>query len=100
MRSGFVKRRVVWLGVVGAGACVAGVVSLSASSAAKTIAAPKAPSNTLRIAVEQSPDPFDPATLGDNRTIELAQNVFDGLTDISPTTGGPVPLVLSRMAAE
>lgn len=47
--------------------------------------------NVLRVAVAQSPDPFDPATLGDNRTIELSQNVFDGLTDIDPNTLKTVP---------
>lgn len=36
----------------------------------------------LRMAQEEPPDPFDPATLGDNRTIELAQNTFDGLTAV------------------
>jgi oligopeptide transport system substrate-binding protein len=96
MRSTFVKRRVGLLGVVGAGACVAGIIALSGSSAAKTISAPKAPSNTLRIAVAQSPDPFDPATLGDNRTIELAQNVFDGLSDVSSTNGSAVPALATR----
>ncbi|MFV1990208.1 MAG: ABC transporter substrate-binding protein, partial [Acidimicrobiales bacterium] len=37
----------------------------------------------LRIAVAEAPDPFDPGVLSDNRTIELAQNVFDGMTRIS-----------------
>lgn len=37
----------------------------------------------LRIAEQEPPDPFDPATLSDNRSIELAQNVFDGLTRIN-----------------
>jgi oligopeptide transport system substrate-binding protein len=88
-----------WFGLTGAAVCVAGIVAFAGSSAAKTItrtAATKAPSNTLRIAVEQSPDPFDPATLGDNRTIELAQNVFDGLTDVSPTNGSAVPALATR----
>lgn len=38
--------------------------------------------DTLRIAVEQAPDPLDPATLSDNRSIELAQNVYRGLADV------------------
>ena len=42
-----------------------------------------AASSVLRIAVTQPPDPFDPATLSDNRSIELAQNVFDGLVDVN-----------------
>lgn len=37
---------------------------------------------TLRIAQMEAPDAFDPAKLGDNRSIELAQNVFDGLTAV------------------
>lgn len=36
----------------------------------------------LRIAEQEAPDPFDPATLSDNRSIELAQNVYDGMTRI------------------
>ena len=37
----------------------------------------------FRLAQHDPPDPFDPATLSDNRSIELAQNVFDGLTQIN-----------------
>jgi|SoiMetStandDraft_5_1073268.scaffolds.fasta_scaffold01337_6 ABC-type transport system substrate-binding protein len=37
----------------------------------------------FRLAQQDPPDPFDPATLSDNRSIELAQNVFDGLTQIN-----------------
>ena len=48
-------------------------------------------SGTLRIAEQQAPDPFDPATLSDNRSIELAQNVFNGLTAIDPDTSEVVP---------
>jgi len=55
---------------------------------AKTNTAPLATtaahaSSVLRVAVTQPPDPFDPATLADNRSIELAQNVFDGLVDVN-----------------
>jgi len=54
----------------------------------RTDAAPSATkathaSSVLRVAVTQAPDPFDPATLADNRSIELAQNVFDGLVDVN-----------------
>lgn len=69
---------------LGLAACGGGGKS---SSEGKGAAAEKAPSNTLRVAVEQSPEPFDPATLGDNRSIELAQNVFDGLTAINQSNG-------------
>lgn len=42
-------------------------------------------SSMLRIAQIESgvPETFDPALLGDNRTIELAQNVWEGLLDIN-----------------
>lgn len=50
-----------------------------------------AASGTLRIAEQQAPDPFDPATLSGNKSIELAQNVFNGLTAIDPTTSEVVP---------
>jgi len=42
-----------------------------------------AAAGVLRIAVTQPPNSFDPAVLADNRSIELAQNVFDGLTDVN-----------------
>lgn len=45
----------------------------------------------LRIAEQQAPDPFDPATLSGNRSIELAQNVYNGLTAIDPMTFEVVP---------
>jgi oligopeptide transport system substrate-binding protein len=75
--------------------------SSSASSSGKSASTAnssteKAPSNTLRVAVEQSPEPFDPATLGDNRSIELAQNVFDGLTAIDQSNGSAVPAIAER----
>lgn len=75
------------LTALGLAACGGGSKSGSKESAS----AQKAPSNTLRVAVEQSPEPFDPATLGDNRTIELAQNVFDGLTAINQSNGLAIP---------
>jgi oligopeptide transport system substrate-binding protein len=46
---------------------------------------------TLRIAQAEAPDAFDPATLGDNRSIELAQNVFDGLTAVDEESLEAVP---------
>jgi len=39
--------------------------------------------SVFRLAQQEPPDPFDPATLSDNRSIELAQNVFDGMTQIN-----------------
>ena len=46
---------------------------------------------TLRIAQAEAPDAFDPATLGDNRSIELAQNVFDGLTAVDQESLEAIP---------
>jgi len=46
---------------------------------------------TLRIAEQRPPDPFDPATLSGNNSIELAQNMFNGITSIDGTTGEVVP---------
>lgn len=40
-------------------------------------------SGTLRIAITGAPDPFDPALLGDNRSIELAQNVYEGVLGVN-----------------
>lgn len=48
-------------------------------------------SGTLRIAEQQAPDPFDPATLSGNKSIELAQNVYNGLTAVDPETSEVVP---------
>jgi oligopeptide transport system substrate-binding protein len=64
---------------------VAGCVASAAAtaSAAHHAATASSTASVLRIAVTQPPDPFDPATLADNRSIELAQNVFDGLVDVN-----------------
>jgi oligopeptide transport system substrate-binding protein len=42
-----------------------------------------ASSSTLRIAQSGLPDPLDPTLLVDNRSIEIAQNVWDGLVDVT-----------------
>ena len=49
------------------------------------------PATVFRLAQQEPPDPFDPATLGDNRSIELAQNVFDSLTKTNEKTLSIVP---------
>ena len=36
----------------------------------------------LRIGITGAPDTFDPTLMGDNRSIELAQNVFEGVLDV------------------
>lgn len=75
-----------WLG--GFAAVVAAAVTLTAcfgggdGDSASSAAAEKPKGDTLRIAVEQAPDPLDPATLSDNRSIELGQNVYRGLADV------------------
>ena len=63
-----------------AGALAAGASHLSAASAhpSKGIAG-----SNLRIAITGAPDPFDPALLGDNRSIELAQNVYEGVLGVN-----------------
>jgi oligopeptide transport system substrate-binding protein len=64
------------------------VILASAATAASALAATVGSSaqsqstTVFRLAQQEPPDPFDPATLGENRTIELAQNVFDSLTQI------------------
>jgi oligopeptide transport system substrate-binding protein len=60
---------------------VAGGTAARAETSAT--AASSATPGVLRIAQADPPDAFDPATLGDNRSIELAQNVFDGLTAVN-----------------
>jgi ABC-type transport system substrate-binding protein len=77
------RRNLAALALAGAGAVV--LAALASSS----IAAPsstKAEPGVLRIAQAEAPDAFDPATLGDNRSIELAQNVYDGLTSVDEKT--------------
>jgi ABC-type transport system substrate-binding protein len=73
---------------------VVAVAGLLAVTAARTEAAAErtaAQAGVLRIAQADPPDAFDPATLGDNRSIELAQNVFDGLTAVDERTLRTVP---------
>lgn len=62
--------------VVGLATAAAATASVAHHSTAKA-------AGTLRIAVTQPPDSFDPAVLSDNRSIELSQNVYDGLTDVN-----------------
>jgi oligopeptide transport system substrate-binding protein len=68
--------------VVGAAASPASPSDHAGRAGATRMAAA---SGTLRIAQVESgvPEAFDPALLGDNRTIELAQNVWEGLLDIN-----------------
>src|SRR5579872_7423907 len=61
--------------VVGLAMATAAIASVADHSTAKS-------PGVLRIAVSESPNSFDPAVLSDNRSIELAQNVYDGLTDV------------------
>src|SRR5581483_601978 len=62
---------------------VAGGSASGAAATAPSAARAAATAGVLRIAVTQPPNSFDPAVLSDNRSIELAQNVFDGLTDVN-----------------
>ncbi len=54
-----------------------------ASASSASAASSKPAGDTLRVAVPEPPDPFDPGTLQDNRSIGLAENVFTGLTAIN-----------------
>lgn len=58
------------------------VVATAATASNRHHSASKA-AGTLRLAVLQPPNSFDPAVLSDNRSIELAQNLYDGLTDVN-----------------
>ena len=73
--------------ILGALVCLAAATSVSARSegaSGPTATATEAQSaSVFRLAQQEPPDPFDPATLSDNRSIELAQNVFDGVTQIN-----------------
>ena len=60
-------------------AAVLAVAAATATAARTTTTA----SGTLRIAITGAPDPFDPALLGDNRSIELAQNVYEGVLGVN-----------------
>jgi len=60
------------------------LVVLAAASAVSARSDEEAQGGSVfRLAQQEPPDPFDPATLSDNRSIELAQNVFDGPTQIN-----------------
>jgi ABC-type transport system substrate-binding protein len=61
---------------------IAGVLAVAAATAATARTTPTA-SGTLRIAITGAPDPFDPTLLGDNRSIELAQNVYEGVLGVN-----------------
>jgi len=77
----------VLLGVAAFGlvsvAAACGGSSHKATTTGDAHAAAAATAGALRIAVTQPPNSFDPAVLADNRSIELAQNVFDGLVDVN-----------------
>jgi oligopeptide transport system substrate-binding protein len=80
----FGRVRVWWVsGSVGlvALAGLVGAVVLTPTAVAKSTKG--ASGGTLRIAIDGAPDPFDPALLGDNRSIELAQNVYEGLLGVN-----------------
>lgn len=62
---------------------VIGLASATAATASATHHSTAKTAGTLRIAVSEPPNSFDPAVLADNRSIELAQNVYDGLTDVN-----------------
>jgi len=59
------------------------LLTATAATAAITHRSTSATAGVLRIAVAQPPSSFDPAVLADNRSIELAQNVYDGLVDVN-----------------
>ena len=61
---------------------IVGILAIAAATAAAARTTPAA-SNTLRIAITGAPDPFDPTLLGDNRSIELAQNVYEGVLGVN-----------------
>ena len=61
---------------------IAGVLAVAAATAT-TARTTTTASGTLRIAITGAPDPFDPALLGDNRSIELAQNVYEGVLGVN-----------------
>lgn len=58
--------------------CIGAVLWTSGAGASQ-----QAPSATVfRIGITGAPDTFDPTLMGDNRSIELAQNVFEGVLDV------------------
>ncbi len=74
------RRRV--RGVMFAAVLVA-LATATAATASSTHRSKSATAGVLRIAVTEPPNSFDPAVLSDNRSIELAQNVYDGLVDVN-----------------
>jgi len=62
---------------------LAALVCLAAATTVSAKSEESAQAGVFRLAQQDPPDPFDPATLSDNRSIELAQNVFDGMTQIN-----------------
>jgi ABC-type transport system substrate-binding protein len=60
-----------------------GLSTATAAGAAVSHKSKGATAGVLRIAVTEPPNSFDPAVLSDNRSIELAQNAFDGLVDVN-----------------
>ena len=74
------RRLLVVSGLVSLAAIV-GMAAASAPASAREATAASA--GTLRIAITGAPDPFDPALLGDNRSIELAQNVYEGVLGVN-----------------
>ena len=71
------KGRTTLFLILGVLVCLAAATTVSAKSEES------AQTGVFRLAQQEPPDPFDPATLSDNRSIELAQNVFDGVTQIN-----------------
>lgn len=69
-------------------------------AAATTVSASRTSStqsgSVFRLAQQEPPDVFDPATLSDNRSIELAQNVFDGITQINEKDLSIAPALATR----
>jgi oligopeptide transport system substrate-binding protein len=75
------RGRRYWLS---SGICVAALVGLTSWSALASASSRNSEATApLRIAITGAPDPFDPTLLGDNRSIELAQNVYEGVLDVN-----------------
>jgi ABC-type transport system substrate-binding protein len=72
------RRRTALFLILGTLVCLAAATTVSARTDATAQSG-----SVFRLAQHEPPDPFDPATLSDNRSIELAQNVFDGMTQIN-----------------
>lgn len=83
-RAPFLHWRISFVVVLAVGAAVL-AATVGGSTATAAAERSQASPGVLRLAQADPPDAFDPATLGDNRSIELAQNVFDGLTAVNET---------------